>query len=246
MTINFVTQSRTDPLHVAIVLDGNGRWAAARGLPRAAGHGRGAQVVAPIVRAAGDLGIGTLTLYALSSDNFARPAAEIEGILDLLRIYLSHQVDSAEREGVRISVLGRRDRFGAPLLEAIEAAESRTLSARGLHLRLAIDYSSRDAIVRAARHFHVQLARADGRASFARLLSLASHGGGEACDVDLLIRTGGEQRLSDFLLWECAYAELVFVPEPWPEFEPAALKRALDEFRQRRRRFGGLPTTEVG
>jgi undecaprenyl diphosphate synthase len=231
-------------LHVAVIMDGNGRWAQARGLPRRAGHAAGAAAVEPLVRAAPSLGIGRLTLFALSSDNWNRPAEEVAAILDLVKVWLDARVDMCIEEGVRVSVIGRRDRFPNATLEAVERAERMTASGDVLHLRIAIDYSARDAIVNAARAFHVGVALEGGREGFGRVLSMAMHAGPRAHDVDLLVRSGGEQRLSDFLLWECAYAELVFSTCLWPEFGVTHLEEAVAEFKKRERRFGLLPSMD--
>jgi undecaprenyl diphosphate synthase len=220
-------------LHVAIIMDGNGRWAARGGLPRAAGHRAGAAVVRRIAEAAPGLGVGTLTLYAFSADNWRRPPLEVGHLLDLLRGYLEREIGRCVQNGVRLTAIGRRDRLPAPLGAAIGAAEAATAQGRRLHLRLAIDYSSREAILATARR--LDGARSD-REEFARLLSADA-----APDVDLVIRTGGEQRMSDFLLWESAYAELLFTDVAWPEFTAADLAVAIAEFHQRQRRFGGLP-----
>ncbi|HEY2956062.1 MAG TPA: polyprenyl diphosphate synthase [Candidatus Eisenbacteria bacterium] len=230
-------------LHVAIILDGNGRWAEARELPRRAGHWAGVEVVRSVVAAAPGLGIGTLTLYALSSDNWKRPRAEVRSLLALLEDYLRRETLSAAG-GIRLRVIGRRDRLPRSLAAAIAAAERATAFGRRLELRIALDYSARGAILAAAR----RLARApEGarRAAFGRLIARASHAG-SARDVDLLIRSGGERRLSDFLLWECAYAELYFSPVPWPDWTPAHLEEALRDFRGRERRFGALPAAGRG
>lgn len=216
-------------LHTAVVPDGNGRWAAAQGLPRTAGHRAGVEAVRRTVEVAPGLGIGTLTFHALSCDNWRRPAEEVRAILDCVGEFLAAETPTCRRNGVRVSVLGRRDRLPADLLATIERAEATTAGGRGLHLRLAVDYSAREALVAALAS--ARPGRASGRLSVARAL-------GE--DVDLLVRTGGEQRLGDFLLWECAYAELVFVPKPWPEFGPDDLAAAVVEFHRRERRFGGL------
>jgi undecaprenyl diphosphate synthase len=241
-------------LHVAIIMDGNGRWAASRGLPRTEGHRAGARAVRRVVRMAPTLGIRTLTLFALSSDNWRRPRPEIESILDVVREFLDSEVPSCAESGVRLSVIGRRDRLPLPVLQSIERAEAATTGALGLHVRLAVDYSSRDAIVGAARAFHVHHAVADpkngsanghsngARDGFARLI--AREGGADA--VDLLVRTGGERRLSDFLLWESAYAELVFSRRMWPDFDGAALRRAVETFRVRERRFGDVARSDAG
>ena len=222
--------------HVAIIMDGNGRWANALGRPREFGHRRGAEAVRRVVEAAPDLGITTLTLYAFSSDNWGRPPAEVSVLMRLFRRYLRTETGELRDNGVRLQVVGRRDRLAPPLVRAIEEAEARTAGGRRLTLRLAVDYSSRDLLIEAVRR------AADGaefeRHDIARLLGQAMHGGGPAPDVDLLIRTGGEKRLSDFLLWECAYAELYFTPVMWPEFEGRHLAAAMEEFRSRDRRFG--------
>ena len=194
-------------------MDGNGRWARARGLPRTAGHRAGATAVRRVIEAAPSLGIRAVTLYAFSSDNWRRPRTEVQSLLRLLRRYLREETARCIREGVRLEVIGRRDRLPASLCEAIAAAERATAGGGTLDLRLAIDYSAREAIRR---------------------------GDPAVPDVDLLIRTGGEQRLSDFLLRECAYAELYFTTCMWPDFDEAALAEAVAEFGRRQRRFGGI------
>jgi len=224
-------------LHVAVIMDGNGRWARARGLPREAGHRAGSEAVRRIVEAAADpaSGIGWLTLYAFSSDNWRRPAHEVAALLALFGDYLRTETSRCLAHGIRLSVIGRRDRLGPALREAVATAEEATLAGTGLRLRLAIDYSSRDAILRAGRRL------AAARAGFSRdQLSHALGSDAAAPDVDLLLRTGGERRLSDFLLWESAYAELVFLDAMWPDFTAAHLQAALAEFRARDRRFGGV------
>ena len=222
-------------LHVAIIMDGNGRWATARGRPRNAGHRRGAESVRAVVRAAPDLGIHTLTLYAFSSDNWKRPPSEVSVLMKLFRRYLRSEVEELRENGVRLKVVGRRDRLAPGLVAAIERAEARTADCDRLELRLAVDYSSRDLMLEAVR---AAAAATDiERKDLSTLLGEAMNGDGRAPDVDLLIRTGGERRLSDFLLWECAYAELYFTPVMWPEFG-GDLASALDDFRARDRRFG--------
>lgn len=200
------------PAHVAIIMDGNGRWALAHGRHRTAGHRAGAKAVRRVVEAAPSVGISMLTLYAFSSDNWQRPAAEVTALMRLFEKYLRGETARCVAEGVRVRVIGRRDRLAPALLRAIEAAEAATARGSVLELNLAVDYSSRHAI----------------------------HANEKLRDVDLLVRTGGEQRLSDFLLWECAYAELLFMPTPWPDFGAAELSRAVDEFRARDRRFGRI------
>ncbi len=230
--------------HVAIIMDGNGRWAKSLGRAREFGHRRGAESVRKVVEAAPDLGVGTLTLYAFSSDNWTRPAREVSALMALLGKYLREQTSRCAEKGVRINFIGRRDRLAPALAALVEQAERRTAGCRRLLVRIAVDYSARDAIVRAA-------SRAAGdvpltRESFAARLAEASHSSaGPVPDVDLLIRTGGEQRLSDFLLWECAYAELYFTPRKWPDFEAADLEAAIREFRRRERRFGGVPAAKA-
>ncbi len=222
-------------LHVAIVMDGNGRWATARGRPRREGHEAGAVAVRAVVEAAPALGITLLTLYAFSSDNWRRPRREVGALLALFRRYLDAEQERLRKQDIRLSVIGRRDRLPPSLLDAVERAEGATGRGTKMHLRIAIDYSGRDAMLAAARAATGDLTRE----SFASLLGAAQHGG-IARDVDLLIRTGGEHRLSDFMLWESAYAELWFTAQPWPDFTPLLLGRAVSDFSRRERRFGAL------
>ena len=234
-------QSTSDllgPTHVAIIMDGNGRWATTRGLPRVTGHRRGVEAVRRVVKAAPTLGIRVLTLFAFSADNWKRPGAEVDALMRLFGVFLLSERERLAQAGVRLSLIGRRDRLPVSVRAAATATESATAHGAHLHLRLAIDYSARDAILSAA---------ADGvegtRAGFTRRLGAAYGPDGEAPDVDLLIRTGGERRLSDFLLWESAYAELLFVPPLWPDFGIADLTGAVHDFRRRERRFGTLGPT---
>jgi undecaprenyl diphosphate synthase len=224
-------------LHVAIITDGNGRWASSRGLPRSAGHRAGAEASRAIIEAAPRLGIHTLTLFALSSANWKRPPSEVNAILRLLHEYLMAETSRCMENGVRISVLGRRDRIPMTLRQAIIDSEAATVGGKQLHLRLAIDYSAREAIYLAACRYYK--ATELSPESFGDVLSEVMRGG--ATDVDLLIRTGGEQRLSDFLLWECAFAEFVFLEKRWPDFTVADLRAALEEFALRERTRGSLP-----
>ncbi len=221
---------KNTPFHVAMIMDGNGRWAAARGLPRVAGHRSGAQTVRRVIEAAPDLGITTLTLYAFSEDNWSRPEREVSALMKLLGRYLVQETDRCVKNGVKLEVIGRRDRLAAPLVALIEETERRTAKGTRLHLRLAIDYSSRAALVNAIQ-------------SGARTEDQISRAVGP--DVDLLIRTSGEQRLSDFLLWECAYAELYFTPRQWPEFSVEDLTHAVHDFARRERRFGAIRASEA-
>src|SRR6266702_1049016 len=228
-------------LHVAIIMDRNGRWATRRGLPRVAGHRAGVAAVRRTVERAPDLGISRLTLYAFSSENWRRPASEVQSIFWLLRAYLRLEKERLRRADVRLEVIGRRDRLPELLLREIVQAEFATAEGRRLHLRVAVDYSSRDAITRAVAGVTSALPH-DRRPSaevLGRMLAQALTADSGA--VDLLIRTGGEKRLSDFLLWESAYAELLFTDRMWPDFDEADLDAALKEFRRRERRFGGVP-----
>jgi len=229
--------ARHPGLHVAIISDGNGRWATSRGLPRSAGHRAGAEAARRVIRAAPQLGIDTLTLFALSSANWKRPASEVNAILRLLYEYLLAETTHCIKEGVQLRVIGRRDRLPANLRQAIADAEAATAGGNNLQLRLAIDYSARQAIFSAACKFYkaTQLSPE----SFSDVLAEVCRGG--STEVDLLIRTGGEQRLSDFLLWECAFAEFVFLQKRWPDFAVADLQNALGEFHRRERTRGALP-----
>jgi undecaprenyl diphosphate synthase len=232
--MHFMEQSA---LHVGIIMDGNGRWAIRGGHPRSVGHREGARVVRRIVEAAPELGIGVLTLYAFSADNWRRPPAEVAVLMRLFREYLRAETGRCIEDGVRLEIIGRRDRIDHRLRRRIEASERATVEGRRLHLRIALDYSSRDAILRAA-----QCLRPDTvptRDSFTRLLAIVDHGT-PVPELDLLIRTGGERRLSDFLLWEAAYAELLFVERMWPDFGTEDLASAVREFETRERRYGGL------
>jgi undecaprenyl diphosphate synthase len=227
-----MTQSN---LHVAIIMDGNGRWATARGLPRAAGHQSGAEALRRIVEAAPACGVDILTVYAFSSDNWKRPPLEVETLMALLAWYLENETSRCLANGVRMTIIGRRDRLPDSLVERIDAAERATRACARLELRIAIDYSARDEILSASRRAtHLADAEQLTRQRFEELL-------GETRPVDVLIRTGGEQRLSDFLLWECAYAELVFTNRMWPDFQPADLAHAVREFAHRERRYGAVP-----
>jgi undecaprenyl diphosphate synthase len=226
-------------IHVGIIMDGNGRWASARGLPRTAGHRAGVRTARKIVEAATRSStVGTVTLYAFSSDNWSRPTPEVGALMRLLRRSLAIESKRCLANGVRLTIVGRRDRLPAALVVAIHEAEALTAHGRNLHLRVAIDYSARDSIVQAA-------ALGGGepvtRERFAQLLAAANHDPFAVRDVDLLIRSGGEQRLSDFLLWECAYAEFYFTRCMWPEFSEQEFLSALSEFELRERRFGGVP-----
>jgi len=247
LTLHHLATSRPETsscsgLHVAIISDGNGRWATSRGLPRSAGHRAGAESARRVIEAAPRLGIQTLTLFALSSANWKRPAAEVHAILRLLHEYLLVETSHCVEEGVRLSVIGRRDRIPASLREAIADSEAATAKGTRLHLRLAIDYSAREAIYHAACRFYKVTELSPE--SFSNVLAEVLRGG--STEVDLLIRTGGEQRLSDFLLWECAFAEFVFLPKRWPDFMVEDLQSAVQEFGRRERTRGALPDAIAG
>ena len=234
--------SQVQRLHVAIISDGNGRWAISRGLPRSAGHRAGAESARRVIEAAPGIGIHTLTLFALSSANWKRPASEVQAILRLLHEYLLTETTHCVDEGVRLSIIGRRDRLPATLRQAITDSEAATARGTQLHLRLAVDYSAREAIYHAACRFYKVTELSPE--SFSTVLAEIHRGG--STEVDLLIRTGGEQRLSDFLLWECAFAELVFVEKRWPDFTAADLEAAMKEFSRRERTRGALPDAIAG
>ena len=224
--------------HVAIIMDGNGRWAQRRGRPRRTGHVAGAAAVRRTVKAAPGLGITTLTLYAFSVDNWRRPRTEVDHLMRLFQSHLRSECAHCVDNGVRLSVIGRRDRLPGGLGEAIEVVEAETRQGTNLHLRLAIDYSARDALLTAAASMPASGPRT--RDVFSTALARAMNAPAGARDVDLLIRTGGERRLSDFLLWESAYAELLFTDKAWPDFTAQDLESAVREYSTRDRRFGGL------
>ena len=228
-------------LHVAIIMDGNGRWATRRSLPRVAGHRAGVLSVRRIVEHAPEVGISRLTLYAFSSDNWSRPSQEVDALFWLLRAYLRLETKKLRERGVRLEIIGRRDRLPKLLVGEIERAEILTAEGRSLHLRVAVDYSSRDAITRAAANVTNRSLHSSSFPVEVLRSMLIDELTGDGGDVDLLIRTGGEKRLSDFLLWESAYAELVFTDRMWPDFDVADLDAALEEFSRRERRFGGVP-----
>jgi len=225
-------------MHVAIIMDGNGRWATQRGLPRSAGHVEGAKAVRTAVEVAARAGVDTLTIYAFSAANWARPPSEIAALMRLFGQYLFTETRRCVEQSIRINVIGRRDRLSDSLLRSIEQSERSSAAGSGMHLRIAVDYSSQHSIVEAARRA--------GRAAditaegFHRLLHEVDHCAYPASEVDLLIRTGSERRLSDFMLWECAYAELHFADCLWPDFDEQRFRSALDDYAGRQRRFGAL------
>jgi len=225
-------------MHIAIIMDGNGRWASRRHLPRSAGHRAGAKAVNAVVEAAARHGITTLTLYAFSAANWSRPGAEVSALFALLRRHLLTQTQRCLDQSIRINVIGRRDRLPPGLRQLIERSERATANCRGMCLRIAVDYSSQHSLIEACRR--LQSEPGIDRPRFAERLADVDHAMAPAPEVDLLIRTGGEQRLSDFLLWECAYAELYFVDCLWPDFDHQAFQHALEEYGHRERRFGRI------
>ena len=233
--------SSPGPRHVAIIMDGNGRWAKARGLPRIAGHRRGADAVRRVIRGAGELGIPMLTLFAFSTENRTRPADEVSDLMGLLRHYLRNELEELSRNGARLRVIGDRDRLARDIVSDISDAESRTHANSRIDVNICINYGARDEILRAARNLARQAVageitpeQIDERRFETQLLTAGLP------DPDLLVRTSGEQRISNFLLWQCAYAELVFVDTLWPDFGKEHLEKAITEFRRRERRYGGV------
>lgn len=219
-------------------MDGNGRWALVRGRPREEGHAIGVGAVRRTVESAPALGVTTLTLYAFSSDNWRRPRSEVDNLMFLLQRYLDSECIHLVEKGVRLNVIGRRDRIPASLRRSVEHVEEQTSEGAALHLRVAIDYSAREALLAAAAR--VATGMPPTREAFERSMHEAIHAPGGTRDVDLLVRTGGEQRLSDFLLWESAYAELYFTDVLWPDFTGADLADAVQAFAARDRRYGGV------
>jgi undecaprenyl diphosphate synthase len=229
------------PNHVAIIMDGNGRWAKARALPRVAGHRRGADAVRRVVRGAGELGIPVLTLFAFSTENWTRPADEVNDLMGLLRHYLRNELDELHKNGARLRVIGNRERLAPDIVRDIADAERLTRNNTRIEVNICVNYGARDEIVQAARNLARRVAAGDLKADdidqnrFERELLTAG-----VPDPDLLVRTSGEQRISNFLLWQCAYAELVFVDTLWPDFGKEHLEQAIAEFRRRERRYGGV------
>ncbi|MBL8560129.1 MAG: isoprenyl transferase [Hyphomonadaceae bacterium] len=233
------------PRHVAIIMDGNGRWAKARGAPRTQGHSAGVEALRRTVEAAGDMKLPYLTVFGFSTENWTRPKEEVAALLELLRIYVGRDLDRLVRDGVRVRIIGERESLAPDIRAIIERAEERTAGNSDLHLTIAFNYGAQDEIVRAARIVAEdvaagRLAPADVTASsFAERLDTSG-----LPPLDLLIRTSGERRLSNFMLWQAAYAELVFFDDLWPDFGGAQLERAIDEFRRRDRRYGGAGRVE--
>jgi undecaprenyl diphosphate synthase len=229
------------PRHVAIIMDGNGRWAAARGLPRVEGHRRGVEALRKTVRAASDLGISVLTIFSFSSENWSRPQSEIRDLLSLLRRFIRNDLADLHKSNVRVRIIGERDDLSADIRSLLDEAEDLTRGNDGLVLVVAFNYGARQEIARAARRLAVDVAQGHLAAEAITPELLASRLDiPDLPDPDVIIRTSGEQRLSNFLLWQAAYSELVFVPTNWPDFDRAVLETAIAEYRRRERRFGGL------
>jgi undecaprenyl diphosphate synthase len=229
------------PRHFAIIRDGNGRWAAARGLPRTEGHRRGVEALRATVRAAGEMGIQVLTIFSFSSENWSRPPAEVRDLMGLLRRFIRHDLAELHRNNVRVRVIGEREGLAADILRLLEEAEELTGSNDGLTVVVAFNYGARQEIARAARRLAADVMA--GKLSLEAITAevLGRHlDASDLPDPDVIIRTSGEQRLSNFLLWQSAYSELVFVPTYWPDFDRATLEGAIAEYRRRERRFGGL------
>jgi undecaprenyl diphosphate synthase len=225
-------------LHVAIIMDGNGRWAQGRGLPRTAGHIEGAKAVNEVVEAAARAGVRALTLYAFSADNWGRPGMEVAALMRLLRRYLMTETSRCLEQSIRLNIIGRRDRLDAALVRAIEQSERLTASCTGMHLRVAVDYSAQHSMLEAVER--ARLESLVDATRFQEILDEVDHSVAPAGAVDLLIRTGAEKRLSDFMLWQCAYAELFFADCMWPDFGEPGFRAALDYYASRQRRFGKI------
>jgi undecaprenyl diphosphate synthase len=229
------------PRHVAIIMDGNGRWAAARGLPRVEGHRRGVEALRKTVRAAGDMGIQCLTIFSFSSENWQRPASEIRDLMGLLRRFIRNDLAELHSSGVRVRVIGERDNLDPDIRRLLEEAEQLTRENTNLLLVVAFNYGARDEIARAVRRMAARIAAGEVKPEAVTEDMIGQHlDAPDIADPDLIIRTSGEQRLSNFLLWQAAYSELVFSPVYWPDFDRATLEAAIEEYRRRERRFGGL------
>jgi undecaprenyl diphosphate synthase len=233
--------SKCAPQHVAIIMDGNGRWAAQRGLPRSAGHKQGIEAVRRAVKSAIELGIKYLTVYSFSTENWSRPQTEVSFLMELMRRFIRQDVSDLHKSGVKIIIIGERKGIDAPTLALLEDAEKLTRNNSTLFLQVAFNYGSRQEIARVARTIAAKVAAGEIAVSDVTVDVFNAHlDTRHAPDPDLLIRTGGDMRISNYLLWQCAYTEFVFVPEPWPEFSHDIMVRCIDEFRNRERRFGGL------
>jgi len=237
----FAETAAAVPQHVAIIMDGNGRWAAARGLPRVEGHRRGVEALRKTVRAAGEMGIRVLTIFSFSSENWQRPASEVRDLMGLLRLFIRKDLAELHHNGVRVRVIGERNDLDPEIRRLLEEAEELTRQNTNLLLVVAFNYGARDEIARAARRIAESVAQGALAPEAITEELIGKHlDAPDIADPDLIIRTSGEQRLSNFLLWQAAYSELVFTPVYWPDFDRAALEAATEEYRRRERRFGGL------
>jgi undecaprenyl diphosphate synthase len=229
------------PRHVAIIMDGNGRWAAARGLPRAEGHRRGVEALRRTIRAAGEIGIGFITIFSFSAENWSRPASEVHELMGLLRRFIRNDLAELHKSNVRVRIIGEREGLEPDIARLLTEAEELTRANSGLTLVVAFNYGSRQEIARAARRMAEEIERGALKTADVTMDTLGRFlDAPDVPDPDLIIRTSGEQRLSNFLLWQSAYSELVFVPTYWPDFDRNALEAAILEYQHRERRFGGL------
>lgn len=234
------------PAHIAIIMDGNGRWAKARGLPRAAGHERGVEALRRTVEAAGEIGVRYLTVYSFSTENWRRPAAEVNALFGLLRTFIKKDLGRLKKEGVKINVMGRREGLPDDIAELVEKAERETVSNSDFVLNIAFNYGGREEIARAARALSVDVASGAVLPEDVTEDVLASYlDTADMPDPDLLVRTSGEYRLSNFLLWQAAYSELVFFDVLWPDFDRAWLEKAVAIYSDRERRFGAVSTGDA-
>ncbi|MFA6265402.1 MAG: isoprenyl transferase [Pseudolabrys sp.] len=236
-----IAPSSDVPHHVAIIMDGNGRWAASRGMPRVEGHRRGVEAIRRTIRAAGDIGIKVITIFSFSAENWSRPATEVGELMGLLRRFIRNDLAELHKSGVRVRIIGERDGLEPDIANLLTEAEELTRDNRSLTLVVAFNYGARQEIAGAARR--AARAVAEGKLKPDEITVECLAGFLDTADIpdpDLIIRTSGEQRLSNFLLWQSAYSELVFVPTYWPDFDRVTLEAAIGEFRQRERRFGGL------
>ena len=231
----------TFPEHVAIIMDGNGRWAKARGLPRSAGHERGVEALRKTVDGAKDIGLKTLTVFSFSTENWRRPVSEVNALFALLKIYVKRDLDRLKKEGVRIRILGTREGLPEDILELVDRAEAQTRQNSKFNLCIAFNYGGREEIVRAAKAFAQRVAAGEAdpenlsEDAFSELLDTS-----EVADPDIVIRTSGESRLSNFLIWQAAYAEIILMDVLWPDFRAEHLKEAIALYQTRERRYGGL------
>ena len=229
------------PVHVGIIMDGNGRWAQKSGLPRTVGHKKGVETLKKVLKCAREEGIKVITLYAFSSENWSRPKEEVDTLMNLFREYLKNDVNDLLKEGVRVSFIGERDRFASDLIEKMNQIEDQTKNLDGFHVVLALSYGSRSDILNAVQKLAQKVKEGDLTPYEIDMNFFSSHlSTAQIPDPDLIIRTSGEQRISNFLLWEMAYSEFYFTPVLWPDFDEKEFKKAINDFEQRHRRFGNI------